>query len=81
MEFGLFNGGEDGEHNSVSLVEISKIFAMQDNVFHGAAPFDKEFKMDFMEDIRSEAIPVRECFFHLKIVGGGEQKMNTSQFI
>ena len=30
MEFGLSDGGEDFEYSGVGLVEISKIFEMQD---------------------------------------------------
>ena len=29
--YGLFDEGEDGEHDGVDLVEIPKIFAMQDD--------------------------------------------------
>ena len=33
MEFGFFDGGDDGELTSVGLVEISKIFMMQGDFF------------------------------------------------
>ena len=33
MKFGSFDGGEDGEHNSVDLVEVSQTFAMQHDYF------------------------------------------------
>ena len=33
MEFGLFDGGEDGEDNSVGHVEMCKIFTTQDAFF------------------------------------------------
>ena len=33
MEFDLFDGGDDVEHNGIGLVEISKIFVMQDDFF------------------------------------------------
>ena len=33
MDFGSFDGGEDGECNGVGLVEVSGIFAMQDDYF------------------------------------------------
>ena len=33
MKFSLFDGGGDGEHNGVSLVKISGIFASQDDFF------------------------------------------------
>ena len=31
MDIGLFDGEGGGEHNGVGLVQISKIFAMQDD--------------------------------------------------
>ncbi len=40
MKFGLFDGGEDGEHNGVGFKEISRISAMQDAFFFGATSFD-----------------------------------------
>ena len=36
----LVDGGEDGEHNGVSLAETSEIFITQTGYFFGAAPFD-----------------------------------------
>ena len=33
IKFVSFDGGDDGEHNGVGLVDISKIFAMQDDFF------------------------------------------------
>ncbi len=34
-------GGEDDEHNAIVLVEISPVFAMQDEFSYGAPPFDR----------------------------------------
>ena len=39
VEFELFEGGGVGEHNGVGLVQIFKIFATQNDFFHGAMPF------------------------------------------
>ena len=39
MEFGLLDGREDGEYNSVDFMEISKIFVMQDAFSFGTEPF------------------------------------------
>ena len=44
MEFGLFDVGDDGEHSSSGLAEISKIFARQDEFFDGAVPFLTEYR-------------------------------------
>ena len=41
MEFGSLDGGEDGEHNGVDFVEISKMSAMQDAFFIETEPFDR----------------------------------------
>ena len=40
LKFGLFDSGDNGEHNGVSLVEISKIFVTQHNFFFGTDRFD-----------------------------------------
>ena len=40
MEFSSQNGREDGEHSGVDLIEISDIFAMQDDMFHVTVPMD-----------------------------------------
>ena len=40
MEIGLLNVREDGEHDGVRLVEISRISATQHNFFFETAPFD-----------------------------------------
>ncbi len=37
MEFGSFDGGEEGEHNGINLVEIGNIFIMQDGFFNETA--------------------------------------------
>ena len=34
--FSLFNGGRNGEPNDIGLMEISKIFVMQDEYFDGS---------------------------------------------
>ena len=44
MKFGLIDRGVS-ELNTVSLMEISQILAMQDEVFHASEPFDR-FYMD-----------------------------------
>ena len=36
MEFGLFDGGEDGEHNGDSFVEIAKYLRYKRSFFNGA---------------------------------------------
>ena len=38
MEFGLYDSREDGEHNDVSMMEISNIFEIQCDSFDGTAP-------------------------------------------
>ena len=40
MEYDALDRGEDGEHNGVGCVVISKIFRMQVAIFFGTAPFD-----------------------------------------
>ena len=42
MAYCLFDSGEDGEHNSISLLQISNIFATQD-FFDEALPFDRVY--------------------------------------
>ena len=39
MELGSFDGGGNGEHNSVGLVEISETFVTQNQYLNGAALF------------------------------------------
>ena len=41
MEFGSPGGRGDDEHNSIVLVEITKIFTTQDDVFFGKILFDE----------------------------------------
>ena len=41
MKFGSLGGGDDNECNSVDVVEIYKIFAMQDTAFFGTDPDDR----------------------------------------
>ena len=40
MECSSCEGRGDSKHSGIFLVEISKIFVMQNNVFHGVMPFD-----------------------------------------
>ena len=40
MEFSLFDGGDDDEYNGVVFVEVSKIFAMQDDFILITKPSD-----------------------------------------
>ena len=40
MEFGSLHCRQDGEYNDVSFVEISKVSAMQDDVFFVTTSFD-----------------------------------------
>ena len=42
MEYGLLDGGEDGEHNGLGFCVISRTFAMQDAIFFGTKLFDRE---------------------------------------
>ena len=42
MEFGPLDGGEDGEHNGVGLVEISNIFGMECRYFFDMVSFDTD---------------------------------------
>ena len=41
MTFHFFNGGEQDEHSDLSLVELFKLFAMQDVFLSGTEPFDR----------------------------------------
>ena len=43
MELGSFDGGEDGKLNSDGLVELSKIFVTQYNLFLGMTPYLAEY--------------------------------------
>ena len=43
MEFGLLGGGQDGEYNGVSFVEMSEIIVMQDWFSFGTKPFDRVY--------------------------------------
>ena len=40
MDFSSLDGGDDDEHNAVSLVAISRIDTTQSEIFDGTAPFD-----------------------------------------
>ena len=40
MEFGLYDGGENGEYNGVSLVEIFNTFEMRDEFSDEMTLFD-----------------------------------------
>ena len=40
MEVGLLDGGEDSDCTGVGFMEISKLFATQDEIFFRMAPFD-----------------------------------------
>ena len=49
MAFDSLDVGDDGEHNCVILVEMSKIFPMQNNFSHGAARFGRVYSQaDFV---------------------------------
>ena len=41
MGVGLFDCGDDDEHNGVGFVEISNLFATQDEFFLGMELFDR----------------------------------------
>ncbi len=41
MEFDFCDGNEDGKHNGINLLEISKIFAVQDLFFFGTGLIDR----------------------------------------
>ena len=41
MEFGFFDGRDDGEHSGIGFVEISLIFASQDDCFYETISFDR----------------------------------------
>ena len=43
MNSGSLDGKEDGEYNDVGFVEISKHYAMQDEISFGAAPVYTSF--------------------------------------
>ncbi len=48
----MYGGGEDGEYSGLSLVEISKIFVMQAEVFIGTEPLDRGaggWREDFLD--------------------------------
>ena len=40
MKFGAFDGINDGEHSGVGLTEISRTFAVQDELSFGSEPFE-----------------------------------------
>ena len=44
MEFGSLDDRNDWEYNSVGFVEISGIFAMQDEIVYGAISFDRVWR-------------------------------------
>ena len=50
MEFGLFYCGHHGEYNIAGLIEISKIFVMQDKIFERASPCDR-VQQSFLLDL------------------------------
>ena len=37
MKVGLFDGGEDSEHNDTGFVEVSKAFVVQHTIFFGTS--------------------------------------------
>ena len=39
----MLDGGKYGEYNSVSMMEISKIFVTEDDFVYGAALFDRVY--------------------------------------
>ena len=41
MEFVLFYSTNGGEHNGAGLMEIFKIFVMQEQFLFGTVPFDR----------------------------------------
>ena len=41
MEFGLLDGGEDGESNAIGFVEISMNLCDTGRIFFGTEPFDR----------------------------------------
>ena len=43
MQFDSFAGGCDGEYNGAGVVEISKLLAMQDDLFHETMPSVKVY--------------------------------------
>ncbi len=43
MEFRLLNFSQDGEHNATNLVEISKIFEIQEAFSFGALTFNRMY--------------------------------------
>ena len=40
VEFHPFDESQDDDHNSILLVEISNVFAVQRDLFIGTAPFE-----------------------------------------
>ncbi len=40
MQFNLFDGEQDGEHNNFDLLGMLEIFAREDNILIGLTPFD-----------------------------------------
>ncbi len=44
MEINSLDDVEDGEHNSVGFVEVSKIFLTEDAFLFATAPFDSPYK-------------------------------------
>ena len=50
MKFDSFDGGVGGEHNGVSLADISNVFLTLVDFFFGAEPFDKLLMIMIMMD-------------------------------
>ena len=40
VRYHFLDSGEDGEHNGAGIVEISKVYVMQDAGFFGSKSFD-----------------------------------------
>ena len=43
MEFGSFDGREDGAHSGVIAVEMASLFLAQDTFFNGRETFDRVY--------------------------------------
>ena len=62
MDFWLLAGGDDGDYIRVCLAALSKIFVMQDDVFHGTF-FWAEFSLVGVVDM-AVAATLTSCWRH-----------------
>ena len=49
MDVGSLDASDDGEYDDVSVVELSEIFATQDDLFYEMTPFNREQVQGLLE--------------------------------